>query len=313
MSVWASITFTPICTERLFAHIHDLRLWDEIEQFRQMHHFLKNDLFHLSIWPLANQPNTSISGCKQCDPTVSLHLLPIWRIFGVSDNHWSMARDVSRASANYDPITGWRIGAGHHPIDLNQSGESQNSLSRCICYSVGSLGRVTTLFAEAFLGDMLSPLAMNALPWNLLCSIIVSLIISLIILWTPATFTNYTMITTIITFATLLCKEQSFGGESIPSLDCKFLFDKIGDDLIGCGGHDGIFVHHILEEDFPPVISWDSPMEVEDPLLLTHLGDWHCSVNITISVSARWPSTEIVILNFLINPRCIVLGISAVL
>jgi hypothetical protein len=41
--------------------VHDLGLRDEIERPRQMYHFLEYDHFLLSIWQLANQPNTSIS------------------------------------------------------------------------------------------------------------------------------------------------------------------------------------------------------------------------------------------------------------
>jgi hypothetical protein len=50
---------------------------------------------------------------------------------------------------------------------------------------------------------------------------------------------------------------------------------------------------------------------VEDVLLLTHLGDSLCSVR--ISVSGRWPSTEIVISDFPIDRRCVIVDISAVL
>ena len=94
---------------------------------------------------------------------------------------------------------------------------------------------------------------MKALPEILLfVSLIISLIISLIPLWTSATFTGFTAIAT-TTFATLLGKEQSFWSEPILSLDCSFLFDELGDDLIGRGGHRGGhrggFVHHELQCD----------------------------------------------------------------
>ena len=102
----------------------------------------------------------------------------------------------------------------------------------------------------------------------------ITLIISLIPLWTFAAFTGFTTIST--TLATLLCKEQSFWSEPILSFDCSFLFNKLGDDLIRGGGHCGIFVDHELQEAFPLVIPWDPAKEVEDALLLTHLGDCLC-------------------------------------
>ena len=159
---------------------------------------------------------------------------------------------------------------------------------------------------------MPSPLAMKALPDILLFPIVVSLIISLIPPWTFAAFTGFTAITT--TFATLLCKGQSFWSEPILSLDCSILFDELGDDLIGGGGHRGVLVHHELQEDFSLFVPWDSAKEVEDVLLLTHLGDCLCRVRIgSISVSGRWPNAEIVILDFPIDPRCVVVDISTVL
>ena len=136
--------------------------------------------------------------------------------------------------------------------------------------------------------------------------------ISLILPWTSAAFTGFTAITA-TTFATLLCKEQSFWSEPILSLDCRFHFNELGDDVIGRGGHRDIFVHHELQEDFPLVIPWDSAKEVEDVLLLTHLGDCLCRVCNGISVSGRWPSSEILNLDCPIDPRCTVVDISTVL
>jgi len=168
------------------------------------------------------------------------------------------------------------------------------------------------LLAQAVLGGMPLPLAMKALPEILLFTIVVSLMISLIPPWTIAASTGFTAITT--TIATLLCKEQSFWSEPILSLDCSFLFDELGDDLIGGGCHRGVFVHHEHQGDFPLVVPRDSAKEEEDVLLLTHLGDCHCRVRIgSISVSGRWPRAEIVILHFLIDPRWVVVDISTVL
>jgi hypothetical protein len=147
---------------------------------------------------------------------------------------------------------------------------------------------------------------MKALPEILLFPIVVFLIISLIPLWTSAAFTGFTAITT-----TFLCKERSFWSERFLSLDCSFRFDELGDDLIGCGGHRGVFVHHELLEDCPPVVPWDSAKEVEDVLVVTHLHDCLCSV--PVSVSGLWPSAEIVIFDTLIDPRYIIVDISAVL
>jgi hypothetical protein len=141
-----------------------------------------------------------------------------------------------------------------------------------LCCRVGSLKRIAALLAQAVLGDMPSPLAMKALPQILLFPIVVSLFISLIPPWTFAAFTGFTAITT-TTFATLLCKVQSFWSEPIPSLDCSFLFNEHGDDLIGRGSHHGIFVYHELQEWFPLVIPWDHAQVVDDASLLTHLSD----------------------------------------
>jgi hypothetical protein len=161
---------------------------------------------------------------------------------------------------------------------------------------------------------MPSPLAMKALPEILLfVSLIISFIISLIPPRTFATFTGFTATTTITAFATLLCKELSFWSEPILSLDCSFLFDELGDDLIGRGDHCGVFVYHELQEDFPLVVPWDSVKEVADVLLLTYLGECICTVRIGISVSGRWPCAEIGTLDILINLRCVIVDISAVL
>jgi hypothetical protein len=132
------------------------------------------------------------------------------------------------------------------------------------------------LLAEAVLSGMPSPVAMKALPEILLfvsiiISLIISLVISLIPLWKSAAFTGFAAITT-----TFRCKEPNFWSEPFRSLDCSFLFDELGDDLIGGGGHHGVFVHHELWEDFPLVVPWDPAKEVEDVLLLTHLADCLC-------------------------------------
>jgi len=113
--------------------------------------------------------------------------------------------------------------------------------------------------------------------------------------------------------STHLCKEQSFWREPILSLECSFHFDGLGDDLIWRGSHRGVFVLHQPQEDFPLVIPWDPTKEVGDVFLLSNLGDWLCRVRIGISFSGRWHSAEIVILDFPIDPRCIVVDISAVL
>jgi hypothetical protein len=170
--------------------------------------------------------------------------------------------------------------------------------------------RITALLAQAVLGGMPSPVAMKALPEILLfvsfiISLIFSFVISLIPPWTSAAFTGFAAITT-----TFLCKEQSFWSEPFRSLDSSFLFDKLGDDLIGGGGDRGVFVHHELREDFPFVVPWDSAKEVEDVLFLTHLGDCLCR---RIGVGSRWPCAEIVILDFQIDLRCVIVDISAVL
>jgi hypothetical protein len=100
------------------------------------------------------------------------------------------------------------------------------------------------LFAEAVLGDMTLLLAMKALVQILLFPIILIIsLFSLISRWTFLAFTGFTTIITITTFATLLLTEQSFWREPSLSLDRHFLFNELGDDLIGHGSHCGIFVN----------------------------------------------------------------------
>ena len=134
----------------------------------------------------------------------------------------------------------------------------------------------------------------------------ISLIISLIPPWTFAAFTGFTAITT-----TFLCKEQSFWSESFPSHNCRFLFNERVDDLIGVDGHRCVFVHHELQEHVPLVVPWDPAKKVEDVFLLAALHDCLCSVR--ISVSGRWPRAENIILDFPIDPRCLIVDISTVL
>jgi len=153
---------------------------------------------------------------------------------------------------------------------------------------------------------MPSPWAMKALPCIHLFPIV--RIIPRIPLWTFTAFAAFTA------FATVLCTQQSFWSEPMLSLDSSFLFDELGDDLIGGGGHHGVFVHHELLEEFPHVFIWDPTKEVEDVLLLTDLRNCLCSVRIgSIGVTGRWPSTENVILDHPIDPRCVAVGISSVL
>jgi hypothetical protein len=59
------------------------------------------------------------------------------------------------------------------------------------------------------------------------------------------------------------------------------------------------------------VVPSDPVKEIEHVFLLTHLGD--CLGRVHNAVSGRWPSTEIVILDFLIDPRCVIVDTSAVL
>jgi len=271
---------------------------------------------------MANQPHTSIYGCKQCNSIVSLQLLYIESMFGVGNDHWSTSGDVSRASAINEPITGSLLVALDHPIVLDPCGGIWSSPSRWFCRNVGSLGRIAGLLAQSLLRYMTSQLAMTALPQILPFPIvlIISLMIYPIPLWTSAPFNGFTAITTITTFATLLCKEQSFRSEPIHSLDCSLISDKLGDNLIGGGGHCGVFVYLEAQEEFTLVVSWDSAKEAHDVLLLTYLGDWlwiHIGVPVgSISAIGRcccWSCEEIVILDFLIDLQYVVVDISVVL
>jgi len=226
--------------------VHDIRLWYDIAWSWHIHHFLKYDCFRLSIWQLPNQPNTSISGCNQCDPIESLHLLFILNRIGVGDKHWLAAGDVSCASTINDPITGWSCCAGNHAIVLDWCGESPSggSCSWCFCSSVGRLWRIATLLAHAVLGGVDSALRMRALSQILPFPVIVSLIICRFAPWTVAASTGYTAITNRSTFATLHCNEPSWWSKPILSLHGNFLLDELGDNLIGRGVHRGICVHH---------------------------------------------------------------------
>jgi len=160
-------------------------------------------------------------------------------------------------------------------------------------------------------------MAMEALPQILLSPIvlIISLDICLIPLWTFAAFTGFTAIAT--TFATRLCKVQSFWSEPILSLHCRFHFDKLGGNLIGGGSHRHIFVPYDLKEDIPLVVPWDSMKEVDTVLLPTHDGDCLCICVIVslgrISASGQRPCAEIAILECPIDLRYIVVDMSAVL
>jgi hypothetical protein len=57
---------------------------------------------------------------------------------------------------------------------------------------------------------------------------------------------------------------QNIWSEPIVALGYSFLLDELGDDLIGPGGHQGVFVHHGLQADFSLVIPWDSTKEVDN-------------------------------------------------
>jgi hypothetical protein len=64
------------------------------------------------------------------------------------------------------------------------------------------------------------------------------------------------------------------------------------------------------------VTPWDPAKEVEDIVLLTNVGDYRFGVRIGISVSGRWCCrfcAEIILLDCLIDPRCILVDISTVL
>jgi len=162
--------------------------------------------FHLVV---LRSTSHSTSGSEQCDPIVSLHLVRIRKICGVDDEHWSTARDVSRASAMDEPITAWNSSAGRHPMVLDRSGESWSTLSQWFCCSIGRLWRIAALLAQVVLGRMPLPLAMKVLPEILLFPIvlIICLTISLILLWTSATFTSFTAITN--TFPPIFVKSRA--------------------------------------------------------------------------------------------------------
>jgi hypothetical protein len=174
------------------------------------------------------------------------------------------------------------------------------------------------LLAQAVLGGIPLRLPMKVLPEILLFPIIISLIIFLVIplipLWTSAGFTGFTAIAATTAFDSLLCKEQSSWSEPILCVDCGFLFEKLGDDLIRRGGHCGVVVHHELQEDFPLIVPSDPTKEVQDVFLFCHLGDCLCRVRIgSIHVSCRSTCADIVILAFSINQQRIVIDITAVL
>jgi len=101
---------------------------------------------------------------------------------------------------------------------------------------------------------------------------------------------------------------------SILSLDCSFLFNKLDNDHIGCGGHPGVFLRHHLLEHFPLIIALDPREDVEDVHLLTHFGNCLCIICIdSISVSRQSPMAEIVIIDNLIDLRCVVVNLPALL
>jgi hypothetical protein len=163
---------------------------------------------------------------------------------------------------------------------------------------------------------MPSLLAMKALPEILpfvshIISLIISRIISLIPLWTFADFTASAA------SATFRYKEQCFWSGPILPLEYCFLFDELGDDFIGRGGHHGVFVHHELQEDFQPVIPEDSVKELQDVLFLTQLDDCLCRVRFaSIRITGRWgrrSCAEIVVVDFPIDPQCVIVDMSAVL
>jgi len=156
---------------------------------------------------------------------------------------------------------------------------------------------------------MPSLLSMKTLQQIPLFANVVTLITSLISLLTFADFAVSAA------FPTFLCKMQSFWSEPILSVDGGILLDELGDDLIGHGGHRGVLVHRELQEDFPLVVPWDRTKELDNVFLLTHLGYCLCiGIDVgCVSVSGRWPCVEIVILDFPIDPRSIIVNISAVL
>jgi len=88
--------------------VHRLSVWDVIEQFEQMHNFLMYDHFSILIWQLANQPDTSLSGCKWFNHTLFFQVVGSWRILIITNKYWSMARDMNGPSIVKKQITSWR-------------------------------------------------------------------------------------------------------------------------------------------------------------------------------------------------------------
>jgi hypothetical protein len=80
------------------------------------------------------------------------------------------------------------------------------------------------------------------------------------------------------------------------------------------------FVHHEVPDDITLIVPSDSTKEVEDVFMVTHLGDCLC-IQVSVGVGSFSciagcccrPYAEIVILDFPIDLRCIVVDISAVL
>jgi hypothetical protein len=173
--------------------------------------------------------------------------------------------------------------------------------------------RIATLLAQAVLSIIPLPLAVKPLLEILLfpigVSLISSVIISLVPLWTFANFAHTA------TSGIFLWEQQSFWSTPNPSLDCRFVFEEFVDDLVMGGGYPGFFVQHELQKDCPVVVSGDAAKVVEDVLLLTHLGDclWvHIGVG-CISISGHWPWAESMIIDFPIDSRRVDIDISAVL
>jgi len=147
------------------------------------------------------------SESKWHDLIVFFHHLGIQRIFGVLNQHWSMAGDVCRVIVINEQITWSIICASSHPICLDWCIESWCSLglSWCFCSSVGSLRRITVFIAHALLSSMPSTLEKKAL----LLFILFTIIFSPPLLWT---------ITASATFATLLGNMKVLHSEPVLSL-----------------------------------------------------------------------------------------------
>jgi hypothetical protein len=156
------------------------------------------------------------------------------------------------------------------------------------------------------------PLATKELPEILLFPIVVSLIISVIISLIPLwMFANFA---TSASSANFLCKEQSCGREPVQFLDYSVLFDELGDHIIRRGGHHGVFVRHVLQENSRLVIRYGPAQEIEGVLLLTQLGDWYFGVHVrSIRVSGRWTIVQILILDVPSNLRWVVIDPSEVM